>query len=115
MNCRTAEEMINRYINHTLSVNDLELFLEHIESCSACYDELATHFIVHEAMKQLNDTEEDQIMDFRNLLEEDIAKSRHYIRRQKLYKAVTVFAICLVISVLAVFLAFIVLELKGGL
>ena len=54
-------------------------------------------------------------MDFRNLLEEDIAKSRHYIRRQKLYKAVTAFAICLVISVLAVFLAFIVLELKGGL
>ena len=42
MNCRIAEGMVNKYIDHTLPLNDLEDFLEHIEKCSSCYDELAT-------------------------------------------------------------------------
>ena len=69
MNCRIAEGMVNKYINHTLSVNDLEEFLEHIENCSSCYDELATYFIVHKAMEQLDEKQEDSVLDFRELLE----------------------------------------------
>ncbi len=71
MNCRIAEGMVNKYINHTLSVNDLEEFLEHIENCSSCYDELATYFIVHKAMEQLDEKQEDSVLDFRELLEEE--------------------------------------------
>ena len=61
MNCRIAEGMVNKYINHTLPVNDLEEFLEHIENCSSCYDELATYFIVHKAMEQLDEKQEDSV------------------------------------------------------
>ena len=50
MNCRIAEGMVNKYIDHTLPLNDLEDFLEHIEKCSSCYDELATYFIVHKIL-----------------------------------------------------------------
>ena len=46
MNCRIAEGMVNKYIDHTLPLNDLEDFLEHIEKCSSCYDELATSVLV---------------------------------------------------------------------
>ena len=53
MNCRIAEGMVNKYINHTLPLNDLEDFLEHIENCSSCYDELATYFIVHKANRRI--------------------------------------------------------------
>lgn len=49
----------------------LEEFLEHIENCSSCYDELATYFIVHKAMEQLDEKQEDSVLDFRELLEED--------------------------------------------
>ena len=35
MDCRIAEEMVSKYINHTLPLNDLEDFLEHIENCSS--------------------------------------------------------------------------------
>ena len=55
MNCRIAEGMVNKFIDHTLPLNDLEDFLEHIEKCSSCYDELATYFIVHKAMQQLDE------------------------------------------------------------
>ena len=69
MNCRIAEGMVNKYINHTLPLNDLEDFLEHIENCSSCYDELATYFIVHKAMQQLDEKQEDTVLDFKELLE----------------------------------------------
>lgn len=49
-NCQTAESMVNRYIEHDLSVNELEDFLDHVENCPSCYDELETYFIVHAAM-----------------------------------------------------------------
>ena len=88
MNCRIAEGMVNKYINHTLPLNDLEDFLEHIENCSSCYDELATYFIVHKAMQQLDEKQEDSVLDFKELLEEDIRKSRRYIRRRKIRRAI---------------------------
>ena len=50
MNCQTAESMVNRYIEHDLSVDELENFLEHVENCPSCYDELETYFIVHAAI-----------------------------------------------------------------
>ena len=52
MDCRTAESMVTRFIDHSLSVNELEEFLDHIETCPSCYDELETYFIVHEAMRR---------------------------------------------------------------
>lgn len=112
MDCRIAEEMVSKYINHTLPLNDLEDFLEHIENCSSCYDELATYFIVHKAMQQLDEQKEDSVLDFRKLLEEDIRKSRKYIRRKKFHRAVAAVAVCALLAVLVVFLIFVILEIK---
>ena len=47
--CRTAESMVTKYINHSLSVDELEEFLDHISHCSSCYDELETYLL---CMKQ---------------------------------------------------------------
>ena len=46
MDCRTAESMVTRFIDHSLSMNELEGFLDHIELCPSCYDELETYFIL---------------------------------------------------------------------
>ena len=59
MNSQTAESMVNRYIEHDLSVDELENFLEHVENCPSCYDELETYFIVHAAMQQLDEESRD--------------------------------------------------------
>lgn len=118
MNCRIAEGMVNKYIDHTLPLNDLEDFLEdfleHIEKCSSCYDELATYFIVHKAMQQLDEKQEDTVLDFKELLEEDIRKSRRYIRKKKFHRAIAAVAVCVLIAALVVFLVFVILELKEG-
>ena len=114
MNCQTAESMVNRYIEHDLSVDELEDFLEHVENCPSCYDELETYFIVHAAMQQLDEKQEDTVLDFKELLEEDIRKSRRYIRKKKFHRAIAAVAVCVLIAALVVFLVFVILELKAG-
>lgn len=114
MNCQTAESMVNRYIEHDLSVDELEDFLEHVENCPSCYDELETYFIVHAAMQQLDEKQEDSVLDFKELLEEDIRKSKRYIRKKKFHRAIAAVAVCVLIAALVVFLVFVILELKEG-
>ena len=87
MNCQTAESMVNRYIEHDLSVDELEDFLEHVENCPSCYDELETYFIVHAAMQQLDEESRDSTLDLRELLEEDIRRSKHYILKMRFRRA----------------------------
>lgn len=70
IDCRQAETLVARYIKHTLSTDELEEFLDHIEHCSSCYDELETYFIVHEAIQQLDEKEDGTVLDFRELLEQ---------------------------------------------
>ena len=89
MNCQTAESMVNRYIEHDLSVDELEDFLEHVENCPSCYDELETYFIVHAAMQQLDEQSRDSTLDLRELLEEDIRKSKHYILKMRFRRALS--------------------------
>ena len=73
MDCRTAEGMVSSYIKHDLPLNELEEFLDHVQNCSSCYDELETYFIVHEVTQQLDDDSSDSVLDFKKLLEQDIS------------------------------------------
>ena len=86
--CRIAESMVTQYINHSLSV-----------------DELETYFIVHEAIQQLDEPEDSSALDFRKLLDQDIRKSRRYIRKKRWFHFLTglllaVFAVLLLIFVI---------------
>lgn len=98
MNCQTAESMVNRYIEHDLSVDELEDFLEHVENCPSCYDELETYFIVHAAMQQLDEQSRDSTLDLRELLEEDIRKSKHYILKMRFRRALSGMGFCALIA-----------------
>ena len=62
MDCRTAEGMVSSYIKHDLPLNELEEFLDHVQNCSSCYDELETYFIVHEVTQQLDDDSSDSVL-----------------------------------------------------
>lgn len=100
MNCHVAEGMVTRYIDHTLKVDELEEFLDHVESCSSCYDELETYFIVQEAMNQLDDGETETALDFKDLLEQDLKKSRRYVRKKKTIKFIEIMLLCILMGIL---------------
>ena len=86
LDCRTEESMVNRYIDHTLNVDELEEFLDHVESCPSCYDELETYFIVHEVTQQLDEQENGTVLDFKDLLTQDIRRARRYIHKKRAMK-----------------------------
>ena len=107
MDCSTAESMVTRYIDHTLNVDETEKFLNHVAKCSSCYDELETYFIVHRAMRQLDAEDKDTVLDFRELLEEDINRSRICVRKEKFARAAIAFWFCLLILGLIILLIYV--------
>ncbi len=110
IDCRQAETLVARYIKHTLSTDELEEFLDHIEHCSSCYDELETYFIVHEAIQQLDEKEDGTVLDFRELLEQDIRRSRRYIRQKRWLHFLSVIFFMAVVIAAASFVGFLVME-----
>ena len=104
MDCRTAEGMVSSYIKHDLPLNELEEFLDHVQNCSSCYDELETYFIVHEVTHQLDDDSSDSV------LEQDIRKSGRYIRKKKVSWLMFGVSICLLIATIAAILIFVMME-----
>lgn len=54
MVCREAEQLVEPYINNELSGRKLEAFMEHIKSCSACYEELEINFTLYAAIWELD-------------------------------------------------------------
>lgn len=104
MECRTAESLINSYIKKTMTIDELEQFLKHVEKCDSCYDELETYYTVYFAMQRLDSDKNEETFDIKEMLREDIRRRHHRIRRYKIRQSV------LAILVLVV-LVFLVLEL----
>lgn len=83
MNCREAQSLIVPFIEDKLDDERLEAFLNHIENCSACYDELEVYFIVFSGTRQLDDDCED-ISDFKGELRKYIeTKKERYHKKHK--------------------------------
>lgn len=106
MRCDEIERMVNRYIDHLLTIEELEEFLNHIGTCSSCYDELETYFIVHAAMHQLDSDNSEIGFDMQKLLRQDIKKQKTYIKTQKMWKWVTFAGYCLFAGCFAAFVIF---------
>lgn len=111
IDCRQAETMVAGYIGHTLSVDEMEEFLDHIEHCSSCYDELETYFIVHEAVQQLDEKEDGTVLDFRKLLEQDIRRARRHIRQKRWLHFLSVLLFMAVLIAAASFVVFLLIEI----
>lgn len=57
MTCREAEKMIIPYIHDDLSMEELDDFLDHVEICDNCMEELEINYMVDIGLKKL-DTED---------------------------------------------------------
>lgn len=53
MNCKEAEKKIPAFLDDELDGSDLAEFVEHIEECPECKEELSIQFLVTEGMEQL--------------------------------------------------------------
>ncbi len=79
MTCQEAERMVTPYINDQLTGDETEAFLEHIESCKNCQEELEIYFMVDVGLKQLD--KGSGTFDIAGALERKIEDSYARVRR----------------------------------
>lgn len=53
MKCHDVQRMISGFIEEKLTDEQLEGFLEHIENCQDCYDELEVYYMITIGLMQL--------------------------------------------------------------
>lgn len=109
ISCRKAESMITPYITRTLDSDDLEDFLEHVEKCSSCYNELETSFIINEGLRQLDKEDNNFAIDFQDLLKQDILRAHHSIKKHHFMH--TAFGVLMLLTA-AAFVIFILFALS---
>ncbi len=54
MTCKEVEQMIMPYINDELTDKQLGPFLEHINACKSCYEELEIYYTIYAGLSQLD-------------------------------------------------------------
>ena len=86
MNCIEARRMVTPFIKRELSDRETEQFLDHVEHCADCMDELDIHFTVYKALDTL-DSGVHHEYDFRRMLNEEIRNARRRILRRKMFRA----------------------------
>lgn len=85
MDCQETERLVMPYIQDELTDQELEEFLEHIETCPDCQEELEIYFTVALGLKQLD--EGSGSFNIRQELEAALENSRqrvHFMRTVKI-------------------------------
>jgi len=92
MNCVTSQQMIRAYLDGYLSDRELEEFLNHVQTCPDCFDELEVYFSIY---RTLNDVDEKGDYNFKKKLRRKLEGSRAYLRRRsqsKVFKVSVILA-----------------------
>lgn len=106
VNCQEAEKLIVPYINNELSPMELEDFMEHLEGCESCREELEIHYMVDVGLKQLDEDNAvyDIVGDLRRKIEDSMRTLRRYFLLQIARYAVgTLAGMALAVTVLLQF------------
>lgn len=87
MTCVEAEKMVIRYIRDELTPTELEDFLNHIETCPNCREELEIHYMVDVGLKKLD--EADGTYDIVGDLKRKVAESYRILRHVSAFQITT--------------------------
>lgn len=102
MDCKDIQLLIPLYIKNKLSPKKLEQFLKHIRQCQNCHDDLETYYIIHHAVKYLD---EDKYVDYNmiNMLNEDIKVKEKKVKSYNRMKMAAIYVGILFIMALLSF------------
>lgn len=76
--------MVVPYIEGRLGNKELRRFVNHIEECKDCREELETYYIVYKGLMQLDEKEE-LPMNIIEALNEDFAVSKQHLKNMSLF------------------------------
>lgn len=84
MECKEVQKLITKYVAKDMNEKELELFLDHIETCKECYEELEINYTIYAALMQLDDNP-GASYDMSAMLLEQLKASRRFIIRKKAF------------------------------
>lgn len=89
MDCKRAMERMTQFINEQLDAEDVQAFLDHIDSCPECREELEVTYSLMTAMKQLDedtDLSDNYIEELNTKIEtcylDELKRKRSCVRRR---------------------------------
>ena len=85
MTCKEATQYIMPYINDEMTDKEVQRFLDHVEHCDDCYEELEVYYTLYAGLAQLDSDGND--FDMRNLLEKAIDVSKGRVRAHKQFNS----------------------------
>lgn len=80
MTCKETEKMIPFFLQDDLETEELREFMEHIEECDDCREELTIQFLVTEGMSRL---EEGNVFDLQNELRYRMDEAERVLKRRE--------------------------------
>ena len=100
MKCEDAIKNMDRFVNHNMTTKELGEFLEHIDTCPSCYEELETYYTVAIALHYL-DQNDGEGYNIPLRLKHNLEEARNRVRREKRYYVILhVLLIALVVTLL---------------
>ena len=106
MDCKEVQHMIPGFLDDELEVRPLESFLNHIEECKSCKEELTIQFLVEVGTRRLEDGNNFNLSEELNLMMRD--SFQRLRSRKRILKAALFLRILVVIElVITVVLAFV--------
>ena len=107
MICKEIEKMIPSFLEDDLDTDDLREFMEHVERCNDCMEELSIQFLVTEGMSRL---ESGNVFDLQNELLERLENAEHTLKvREKMKWLLFMLQGFVTVEIIALVLLFIVL------
>lgn len=103
MECREAESLVQQYIDDKLSPKKLEAFISHVNQCPACYEELEIHYIIHHAVKYLDEDRHDSY-NMKEMLTKDLQKKKRQLDIRRKMKFAAIYIGIVLTILLAVFI-----------
>ena len=80
MNCKETEKLIPIFLNQKLNTRQLDQFLQHVENCSECMEELTIQYLV---MIGTSLIEEGKSFDLRKALNELLIDAGKMVKKWK--------------------------------
>ncbi|MCI8522222.1 MAG: hypothetical protein HFI62_03345 [Lachnospiraceae bacterium] len=87
MNCKEVEKKIFSFLQDDLDGRNLAEFVEHIDECPECMEELSIQFLVAEGMEQL---EKGNSFNLQEALHDKLAEANYKIRLNRVLRHVLI-------------------------
>ena len=105
LSCKEAQAMIPGFLADSLSEKETLRFLQHVDSCRKCHEELETNFMVDRTVAYLNENIPfDTSFDLTPLLEKELGEKTLFLRRKKRIRTIRmvilVFTLILIVLML---------------